>query len=245
MKKVLALVLAAMLTVAIPVSVSAALTVRMHVHEVEGGSVSVLFDDGTIVHAGPNPVLIPSGQSWITIIAEPAPGYQLRDDAVFRIQFTNPSSAAQLNVPVGESVQLLHNVIGQRLVTVLFEPLLGSSPFEPASDERVFYELPRHGFHEIEASCLANLRFLLRDEFNGLEPTNLMVREYNRNWRATGRHLTNANPRLLQMGYVQNENTGIWTVYDVSGDWCLNPGFNYSVEFYFGNESVFIWFVVS
>ena len=111
--------------------------------------------------------------------------------------------------------------------------------------ERIFYELPAHGFHEIEASCLGTLRFLLPDEFDGLEPTNIMVREHGRNWSATGRHLTNANPRLLQIGHIQNESTGIRTIYDINGDWYLRAGFNYSVVFNFGNRSVTIWFVVS
>ena len=242
MKKIIFLALTAVLILAFSTSVYA---VRLQVQQTTGGSISVLLDDGTIVDADSGPVTIGPGHHWVTIIAEPAPGYQLRDDAVFRIEFTNPSSESQMNVPAGERIQLRHNTVGQRLITVRFEPTLGGDPFEPADDERVFYELPRHGFHEIEASCLANLRFLLRDEFDGLEPTNLMVREHNRNWRATGRHLTNANPRLLQMGHIQNESTGIWTVYDVNGDWCLRAGFNYSVEFYFGNQSVIIWFVVS
>ncbi|MCL2200653.1 MAG: hypothetical protein FWB75_01705 [Oscillospiraceae bacterium] len=248
MKKILALMLVVVLIVALSASAVASPGTRVRVAHSEGGTVSVVVETqcGNIVNVTSGyTVSIPTGHHWITINAVAAPGYQLRDDAVFRIEFTDTSAASQRDVPIGERVQLRHPVVGNRLVTVMFEPDLGDSAFDSGSDGRVFYELPRHGFHEIGASCLANLRFLLRDEFNGMEPTNLMVREYNRNWRATGRHLTNANPRLLQMGYVQNATSGIWTVYDVRGDWCLNPGFNYSVEFYFGNESVFIWFVVS
>jgi len=98
--------------------------------------------------------------------------------------------------------------------------------------------------HEIGAAQLEELRFQLSGQFIGQLPTNIMVREHRSNWTATGRHLTNVNPRIPQVGYSQNDD-GIWSVYSLREDWRFNPGFTYSVEFFFGNQSVIVWLIAS